>query len=139
MNRLERQLYVELKKNNWVFKGEIARNFYKDKGISAKLLESVYGSLEGKLKSLKELTRTHLDEITRKIDAKAKQISDKEKKKIALRKRRDVSLKALGKGQETLVNLRAKLDASSPEMNANCMQHYKSELGNFHSLRASID
>jgi hypothetical protein len=137
MNRFERVLMRRLQSGRkWT--GDLAVSLYKEFGISAKLAESAYASLQGKLKSAKELAKLNAVELAEKIDSKQKKIDKKTK---AVGKRKVDIDKALGQILELeakLVKLKVKLDTAKPAQQAKALQRYKSELGKLHSTREKI-
>jgi IS605 OrfB family transposase len=137
MNRFERVLMRQLQSGRkWT--GDLAVSLYKEFGISAKLAESAYASLQGKLKSAKELAKLNAVELAEKIDRKQKQIDKKTKD---LGKRRTELTKALDqfvKLEIKVLSLKVKLSTAKPARQAKALQRYKSELGKLHSTRDKI-
>jgi outer membrane murein-binding lipoprotein Lpp len=137
MNRFERVLMRRLQKGRkWT--GDLAVSLYKEFGISAKLSESGYASLQGKLKSAKELAKLNAVELAEKIDSKQKKI-DKKTKAVGKRKA-DID-KALGQIVELeakLAKLKVKLDSAKPAQRPKALLRYKSELGKLHTVREKI-
>lgn len=80
MNKVERTIHAKLKAGR-EWRGDLAVSLYKEFGISAKLIESAYFSLQGKLKSATELAKLHATELGDKIEAKESQIRRKTKKR----------------------------------------------------------
>jgi hypothetical protein len=137
MNRFERVLMRRLQSGRkWT--GDLAVSLYKEFGILAKLSESGYASLQGKLRSAKELAKLNAVELAEKIDRKQKQI-DKKTKDVGKRKV-DID-KALGQILELeakLAKLKVKLGGAKPAQRPKALQRYKSELGKLHTVREKI-
>jgi IS605 OrfB family transposase len=132
MNRFERALFARLRsEQKWT--GDLAVSLYKEFGISAKLAESGYYSLLGKLKSTVELAKLNYAKLTEKIDAKAKQIKDKTKRISTAKVKLDKALDRFVKVRENVSILKKRLDAAKSERHAKALQRYKSELGVLHT------
>jgi small-conductance mechanosensitive channel len=137
MNRYERVLLRRLQAGE-AWTGGLATRLYKEFGISAKLAESGYASLQGKLKSAKELAANNALELAEKIASKQNQI---EKKTKGVTKRRNEiakTLDRLAKCEASLTRLKVKLDEAKPAAQAKALQRYKSELGKLHFERKKV-
>lgn len=137
MNKVERTIHAKLMAGRQ-WRGDLAVSLYKDFGISAKLIESAYFPLQGKLKSASELAKLHANELGDKIDAKEKQIDQKVRKR---KKRLEDLAKALLNLDQSMAKanvLKDKVDRARHEAAAKVLQWYKSELGKLHGLKVKI-
>ncbi|TLX16139.1 IS200/IS605 family element transposase accessory protein TnpB [Rhizobium sp. MHM7A] len=137
MNKVERTIHAKLKAGR-EWRGDLAISLYKEFGISAKLIESAYFSLQGKLQSASELAKLHATELGDKIKAKESQIEKKTKKRK--KNRQDLS-KALLKFDGCMAKskvLKDELDIAKLDKRIKTLQRYKSELGKLHGLRKKI-
>jgi IS605 OrfB family transposase len=137
MNRFECVLLRRLQSGRkWT--GDLAVSLYKEFGISAKLAESAYASLQGKLKSAKELAKLNAVELAEKIDSKQKQI-DKKTKDVGKRKiDLDKAMDQLLAMESKVSSLKIKLEGAKPAKQAKALQRYKSEVGKLHTTRDKI-
>ncbi|MBY3433306.1 IS200/IS605 family element transposase accessory protein TnpB [Rhizobium laguerreae] len=134
MNRAERTLHARLIAGaKWT--GELAVSLYKEFGISAKLMESVYAARQAKVSSALELGKLHAGEIDKKITSKTKQIADKERKLVKKRKELTNSIELAEKHEARAAKLLAALSNASAPKRSLALQQYKTILGEMHRRR----
>jgi IS605 OrfB family transposase len=137
MNKVERTIHAKLQAGR-EWRGDLAVSLYKEFGISAKLIESPYFSLQGKLSSASELAKLHASELGDKIKVKETQITQKTRKREKTRDKLTKALLKLGDSQVKIGTIKEKLDNAKPGLQGKTLQRYKSELGKFHSLKKKI-
>lgn len=137
MNGFERKLHTKLMSGRkWT--GDLAVSLYKDFGITAKLAESAYYSLQGKLGSASELAKLNGAELEEKISAKRAQIKDKTKKVEKTLQEMNKALDRLSTSIAKVAQLKDNLDKAKPAQQAKALQRYKSELGTINNRRQVI-
>ncbi|MBY3150940.1 IS200/IS605 family element transposase accessory protein TnpB [Rhizobium laguerreae] len=134
MNRAERTLHARLIAGaKWT--GYLAISLYKEFGISAKLIESVYAARQAKVSSALELAKLHAGEIDKKITSKTKQIADKERKLVKKRKELANSIELAEKHEARAAKLLAGLATIPIAKKPLALQQYKTILGEMHRCR----
>jgi IS605 OrfB family transposase len=137
MNKVERTIHAKLKAGlEW--RGDVAVSLYKEFGISAKLIESAYFSLQGKLKSAAELAKLHATELGEKINGKETQIKKKSRKRAKQQEKLAKTLQLLDQCMIKAGASKVKLDGAKPDNREKALQRYKSELGKLHGLKGMV-
>jgi IS605 OrfB family transposase len=137
MNKVERTIHAKLKSGR-EWRGDLAVSLYKEFGISAKLIESAYFSLQGKLKSASELAKLHSTELGEKISQKESQSNNKVRKRSKAREDLKKALQRFDVATTKSIALRNKADVAKPVNHAKALQRYKSELGKMHAQKKKI-
>lgn len=134
MNRAERTLHARLLAGQkWT--GGLAVSFYREFGVSAKLMESVYASRQAKVASAVELAKLNAKELGDKITTKTKQIAKKERKRAKKVKELASSLEKEEKLASRAVRLKAALDVAPLAKRPLALQQYKTILSELYKRR----
>lgn len=72
--KVERALYVELRKGR-AFTGDLAKTFYQGHGVSAKNLDHIHNTLQGRLDGVRECAKLQVETLKAKIKAKRTDIA----------------------------------------------------------------
>jgi IS605 OrfB family transposase len=137
MNRAERGLHRELcSGRTWT--GDLAVSFYKQFGMSAKLMESVYAARQAKVDATVELAKLHVQEVGSKHAAKLGQIKKKSATLTKARGKIVETASTVAKAEAKAEKLQAAYDRAPEAKRAKALQQLKSLLGVMHRERMQL-
>jgi IS605 OrfB family transposase len=137
MNLVERGLHRELCAGR-AWTGDLAVSFYKQFGISAKLLESVYAARQAKVDATIELAKLHVQEVGSRHAAKLRQIKKKSASLTRARKKIVETAETVAKAEAKVEKLTVALEKATEANRPKALQQLKSLLGVTHRERKDL-